>query len=119
MDAISSFEFHKIFVRVCGFIDFKGKFTVEQIEEELRKARKKCERLRRDAESTQERAKFKQAAIGYGNLLQYDFAGRAIYEANANPKGIVAMTLQHGYKEAKRRILAQKRAHIRSRLRRR
>jgi hypothetical protein len=119
MDAISSFEFHKIFVRVCGFIDFKGKFTVEQIEEELRKARKKCERLHREAENASERAKFKQAAIGYGNLLQYDFASRAIYEANRNQNGVVAMTLRHGYKEAKRRILAQKRAQIRARLRRR
>jgi hypothetical protein len=119
MDSISSYEFHKIFVRVCGFIDFKGKFTVEEIEEELTKAGEKCKRLRRKAETAEERAKLKRAAISYGHLLEYGFAERAMHEASANPKGIVGMTLKYSYKEAKRKILAQKRARIRMKLRRR
>ena len=113
MDSISSYEFHKIFSRVSDFIDFKGKFTVKEIEEALLKAREKCKRLRREAETAQERAKFKRAAIRHEHLLEYGFADRAVYEASRNPKGIVAMTLKHGKKEAKRRILAQKRARIR------
>lgn len=117
MDSISSYEFHKIFHRVSDYIDLKGKFTVEEIEEELRKARRKCENLRRKAETFQDRAKFKRAAIGYGNLLEYGFASRVVHEASANPKGIVGMTLKYGKKEAKRRILAQKRAQIRMKLR--
>ena len=101
MDSISSPEFHKIFNRVTEYIDLKGKFTVEEIEEELRKARKKCLKLRRKAETSQERAKFKRAATGYGNLLEHGFAARSVYEANASPKGIVAMTLRYGKKRSK------------------
>lgn len=119
MDSISSAEFHKIFNRVTEYIDLKGKFTVEEIEEELRKARKKCLKLRRKAETSQDRAKFKRAAIGYANLLEHDFASRVVYEAKVNPKHLVDMTLRYGKKEAKRRILAQKRAKIRISVRRR
>jgi hypothetical protein len=119
MDSLSSPEFHKIFNRVTEYIDLKGKFMVEEIEEELRKAREKCLKLRRKAETSQDRAKFKRSAIGYGNLLEYGFSSRVVYEANVNPKGIVAMTLKYGKKVAKRRILAQKRAQIRFNVKRR
>lgn len=115
MDSISSYEFHKIFDRASDFIDFKGKFTVEAIEAELLKAREKCKKLRRKAETARERAKFRRAALSYGNLLEYGFASRAVQEAAINPKGIVGMTLKHGKAEAKKRILAQKRAQIRMR----
>jgi hypothetical protein len=47
-------------------------------------------------------------------LLEHDFAGRAIYEANRNHKGKISLTLRYGRKEADKRILAQKRAEIRS-----
>jgi len=113
MDSVTRPEFHKIFRRVAGYIDLKGKFTEEAIEEELVKARDKCLKLRRKAETQQESAKFKRAAMGYDRLLEHGFAARAIYEANRNLRGIIAMTLKHGYKEAKKRILAQKRAEIR------
>jgi len=46
-------------------------------------------------------------------LIEHDFAGRAIFEANRAPKGIIAMTLRYGKKEAKKRIIAQKRAEVR------
>jgi hypothetical protein len=119
MDSITSYEFHKIFDRASDFIDFKGKFTVEAIETELLKARNRCRKLRRKAETSRDRAKFRRAAISYGNLLEYDFASRLIREAVSNPNGIIGMTLKHGKDQAKQRILAQKRAQIRNRLPRR
>lgn len=119
MDSISSYEFHKIFNRVTDYIDLQGKLSEGEIEKELVKASKKCRRLRRKAETAQERAKLKRAAIGYDRLIEYDFPRRVIREAIMDPKGLVSMTLRYGKKEAKRRILAQKRAQIRSRLGRR
>ena len=47
-------------------------------------------------------------------LIEHDFAGRAIFEGNIAPKGIIANTLRYGRKEALRRILAQKRAAVRA-----
>ena len=98
MDSVSRPEFHGIFSRAAGYIDLKEKFTEKAIEEELVKARDKCLKLRRKAETQQERAKFKRAALGYDRLLEHGFAARAIYEANRNPRGIIAMTLEYGYK---------------------
>lgn len=57
-------------------------------------------RMRYDAEQTKK-------------LLDHDFAGRAIFEGNIAPKGIIANTLRYGRKEALERIRAQKRAEIR------
>jgi hypothetical protein len=117
MDSIPIVEFHKIFRRVASCIDLKGKVTQKAIEKELIKARDKCLKHRRTAQTQAERAKFKRAAMGYDRLLEYGFAARAIYEAIRDPRGIIAMTLTYGYPEAKKRILAQKRAEIRSKLR--
>ena len=47
-------------------------------------------------------------------LIEHDFAGRAIFEANRAPKGIIANTLRYGRKEAQKRIIAQKRAQVRA-----
>lgn len=47
-------------------------------------------------------------------LIEHDFAGRAIFEGNRAPKGIIAYTLQYGRQEALRRISAQQRAAVRS-----
>lgn len=46
-------------------------------------------------------------------LMEHDFAGRAIFEGNRAPKGIIANTLRYGREEALKRILAQKRAEVR------
>ena len=118
MDSISSFELATIFGRLPDSIDLKGKFSAEEIEKELIKFVKKCKKLRRKVETISERKKIKRTIINIRRLLEYGFSERVIDEANANPKGIFAMTLKFGKKEAKRRILAQKRAHIRARLRR-
>jgi len=118
MDSVPRYEFHGIFHRVVRYIDLKGKFTSEAIAEALREAIEKCRKLRRKAETAAERNRLKHAAIGYARLIEYGFPERVIREANLNPSGIVGMTLKYGAVEAKKRILAQKRAEIRSRLRR-
>jgi hypothetical protein len=48
-------------------------------------------------------------------LIEHDFAGRTIFEASRNPRGIIALTLIYGRQEAERRILAQRKAALRSR----
>lgn len=119
MDTLPSYEFHDIFDRTSDYIDLKGKCTVKEIEKELAKARKKCIDLRRNASNPRDRGKLKRAAIRYRILLEHGFADRTIREARNNPKGIIGMTLRYGKADARRRILAQKRTQIRSRLRRR
>jgi hypothetical protein len=118
MDSVPRYEFYAIFVRVALFLNLKGKFTAEAIAEELENAIDKCRRLARKADTVSERNKLKRAALGYGRLIEYGFHDRVIREARMNPNGIIGMTLKHGYAEAKNRILAQKRAKIRSKLKR-
>lgn len=110
MDSVSDYEFHEIFQRVTEYIDLQGKFTPEQIDKELEKAREKCKRLYRNAENGRERIRFKRAALGYLRLIEHDFASRVEHEARTNPMGIIGMTLTHGTIEARRRMLAQERA---------
>lgn len=117
MDNIPRYEFYAIFVRIMMYLNLKGKFTAEAINEELREAIERCRKLARKAETATERNKLKHAAIGYGRLIEYGFPERVIREARMDPYGIIGMTLKYGAPEAKRRILAQKRAQIRSRSR--
>lgn len=113
MDSISSYEFHSIFNRTSDTVDLKGKLSVQAIEEELGKARESCRKRYSRAETSRERRRLKTSVFQLNNLLQYGFAPRTIREAVFNPSGIVAMTLKYGKLEAKRRILAQRRAQIR------
>ena len=109
MDSVSDYEFHEIFQRVTDYIDLQGKFTPEEIDRELERARVKCKKLYRNAENRRQQIRFKRAAMGYARLLEYDFASRVLREARTNPKGIIGMTLVYGVTEARRRILAQER----------
>ena len=113
MDSIPSYEYESIFYRAADSVDLKGKFTVRAIEDELVRARERCRRLYGRAETSRQRIRLKLAITQLNRLLEYGFAQRAIYEANINPRGLVAMTLKYGKAEVKRRILAQRRANIR------
>jgi hypothetical protein len=119
MDFISSKEFHKIFRRFRRHINLKRKFTEAQIEAAICRAIRECKKEAIQAETAGQRIRLKKAIIAYRNLLEYNFARRTIREANADPDGIVGMTLKYGAEEAERRILAQRRAHIRMALFRR
>jgi hypothetical protein len=114
MDRITSYEFHCIFNRTSNTVDLKGKLSVDAIEEELAKAREACRNRYDKAESSRERRRLKSSVVQLGNLIEYGFARRAIYEGVRDPSGLIAMTLRYGKIEAKRRILAQRRAQIRS-----
>ena len=113
MDTLPLLEFLAIFVRLSSIIDLKGKFTEAQIENELYKARKRSLKMAKKANTHHQRAKWKRIAIGYQQLMEYSFARRVIREANRDPNGRVGMTLRFGYQDAKKRMLAQKRAKIR------
>lgn len=114
MDSISSYEFHAIFNRTSDTVDLKGKLSVASIEEEMAKARESCRKRYGRAESSRERRRLKTSIVQLGHLVDYGFARRAIYEGVRDPSGLIAMTLRYGKIEAKRRILAQRRAQIRS-----
>jgi hypothetical protein len=119
MDSVPRYEFYGIFGRLPKTFNIKSKCTEEEIEDELIKTRDKCLRKAKKAETSKDRAKFKRAAIHYNNLIEHGFAARVLYEARINPKGLIGMSLKYGIPEAKERILAQKRAQIRSRFGRR
>jgi hypothetical protein len=113
MDSISSYEFHKTFDRVSSRINLQGKTSANAIDRSLVNARENAKYYYRKTTNPRLRAHYKNAIIGYGSLLHYRFSDRTIKEAIKNPNGIVAMTLKYGKIEAKRRILAQKRAQSR------
>ena len=113
MDSMPSYEYYSIFNRTSDSVKLKGKFTVRAIENELIRARENCRRLYGRAETAGQRVRLKLAIVQFSRLLEYGFAQRAIYEANINPRGLVAITLKYGKAEVKRRILAQRRANIR------
>ena len=118
MDSISAYEFHCIFNRTSDTVDLKGKLSVQAIEEEMAKARESCRKRYGRAESSRERRRLKTSVIQLGHLVDYGFARRAIFEGVRNPSGLIALTLNYGKIEAKRRILAQRRAQIRFNYRR-
>jgi hypothetical protein len=113
LDSLPLLEFLAIFVRLSSIIDLRGKFTEAQIENELYKARKRSLKMAKKANTYQQRAKWKRIAGGYRQIIDYGFARRAIREANRDPNGRIGMTLRFGHQEAKKRMLAQKRAKIR------
>jgi hypothetical protein len=119
MDSIPSYEFHAIFERTSQAIDLKGKYTEEEIEEELIRVRNKCKRLAEQAETRKKQAIYNSKKVAIEKLVEYGFPRRVIIEAQRDPKGKVALTLQCGYREAKRRLLAQARTKMRVAVRRR
>lgn len=119
MDNIPSYEFHRIFHRTAQTVNLKGKFTAEEIEEELVRVRDICKRLSERAETRKTQTKYRFKAVQLDRLIEYGFPQRVIAEARAKPKGIVALTLRYGHEEAKRRMLAQARTRTRMTLIRR
>lgn len=113
MDSIPSYEFHKIFDRISQIIDLKGKFTAEEIEEELLRVRNVCKRLSERAETRKNQVLYRAKKVAMDRLIEYGFADRVIAEAMVDPHGKVGLTLRYGYAEAKRRLLAQARTKFR------
>lgn len=112
-DSIPTFEFHRIFDRTAQTVNLKGKFTAEQIEEELIRVRDICKRRSEKAEKRKIQTKYRFKAVQLERLVEYEFPQKVIAEARANPRGKVALTLTYGYEEAKRRLLAQARTKTR------
>lgn len=115
MDSLSRPEFHGIFDRVSMDVELEGATTAISIENRLKVERHYAKTRAKTAKRRYARRFYKFKAEELDRLLEHDFAGRAIYTANIDPKGIVAQTLLYGRGEARRRILAQKRAAIRAR----
>ena len=113
MDRIQNYEFHEIFGRVSSRINLQGKISANAIDKSLVNARENCKRHYHATINPFLRARYKNAIMGYNNLLYYRFSNRTMKEAIENPSGIVALTLRFGKIEAKRRILAQKRTQTR------
>ena len=113
MDELPNYEFHAIFNRVSSYMDLQGKVTVQDINEELWKAREKCKKKYLEAQNVYERTRFRNAVAGYSNLIRYRFANRVIKEALIEPRGFIATTLIFGKIEAKRRLDAQRKSRMR------
>jgi hypothetical protein len=117
LDSLPLFEFLAIFVRLSSIIDLRGLFSEAQIENELNKAQERSLKMANKANTYQQRAKWKRIAVSYRQLMENGFARRAIREAKRDPNGRIGMTLRFGHQEAKKRMLAQKRANIRGAIR--
>lgn len=115
MDSISRYEFHEIFDRVSMYIDLTGCISALAIEQALVEARGRSKAKSKISRTDTARARHGRRAELLDNLIENDFAGRAVYEARANPTGSIALTLRYGRQEA-RRIIAQRRTAQRKRL---
>jgi len=113
MDSISRPEFAGIFDRVTMDVDLKGCTSAIQIGNYLKIARHYAKTKSKESKWEFNRRAYGFKAEEFDKLLEYDFAGRVISEAQREPKGIVALTLIHGRQMAQQRILAQKRAALR------
>jgi len=113
MDSVSRPEFHRIFDRVSMDIDLQGATNAVSIENRLKVARHMSKTRAKAAKVTLGRQFYGFKAEELDKLIEHDFAGRAIFEAHREPKGIIALTLIHGRQMAQQRILAQKRAALR------
>lgn len=119
MDSIPSYEFHAIFERTSQFINFKGNFTEEEIEAELIRVRNICKEMAEKANTRKKQLIYNSKKVAIDKLIEHGFPRRIIVEAQRNPKGKVALTLLYGYREAKRRLLAQAKTKMRFAVRRR
>lgn len=115
MDNITRYEFHKIFDRVTDSVDLGGCLGALAIENKLKEARDWSRTKSKISKTKARRVKFGGRAEWLDTLIEHDFAGRAIFEASRNSHGLIALTLKYGKKKARERILAQKRAELRSR----
>ena len=115
MDSVQRYEFHEIFDRFSRNVDLEGCMSALAIEQKMIEVRDRSKAKSKASATRTGRAKFGGRAEWLDTLIEHDFAGRAIFEAARNPRGIIAMTLKYGRQEAQRRILAQRKAALRSR----
>jgi len=115
MDSIQRYEFHKIFDRVTETVDLADCHGALAIENKLKDVRDKSRIKSKLSKTRAGRIKYGGQAEWLDTLIERDFAGRAVLEANINPHGFIALTLRYGKKIARERILAQKRAELRAR----
>jgi len=119
MDSLSRPEFGKIFDRVSIGVELAGATTAIRIENRLKIETRRARSIAKDIKEVRLlklRRFYGSKAERLDKLIEKDFAGRAIFEANRAPKEIIAQTLLHGRKEAIKRVRAQKKAAIRGRL---
>lgn len=115
MDSIPSYEFHKIFDCVSLELDLTGCTIGTAIDNKLKIARHQAKTKAKTAKTESAKRYWWFKAEELDKLLAHDFSGRAIFEANRNPRGIIALTLIYGRKTAREKIRAQKRAAVRPR----
>ena len=115
MDSVSRPEFHEIFERVSANIDLKQCTNALAIEQKLKEVRDRSKVKFKTSKTRTRRIKLGRRTEWLDTLIEADFAGRVIFEASRNPRGKIALTLIYGRQEAQRRILAQRKAALRSR----
>lgn len=119
METVLSREFGELFDRLSGQIDLQGCTTAALLEAkliEVRDMHKTQYNIAKESVHARVRAKaavYARKAEQLDTLIENNFAGRTIYEAGKNPRGMIAMTLKYGKQEARRRILARQRAELR------
>ncbi|MCW4004578.1 MAG: hypothetical protein NWE95_11775 [Candidatus Bathyarchaeota archaeon] len=115
MDSVESYVFHQIFERVSLEVDLTGCTTANAINNRLKIARHQAKTMAKTAKTPFARKRWWFKAEELDKLLEHDFAGRAIFEARRNSRGIIALTLIYGRKTAREKIQAQKKAALRYR----
>lgn len=108
MDTLTPADFNALFERVCVYVDMKGAYSREEIDERMDKARKIMKSLSGKTKKERTKRRYKGYSKQMRKLVSHGFADRTLDEAMAHPRGKVALTLQHGLKKAKEILLRRK-----------
>ena len=114
LDSLSIPEFAGIFDRVSMDIDLAGATTGIAIENRLKVHRHYAKTRARSAKRVRGRKFYGFKAEELDKLIEHDFSGRAIHEANVRPKGLICQTLLYGREEALKRVKERAKAVIKA-----
>lgn len=110
-----SYKFGELFDRMSVFIDFKGCTTATMIERKMKYEINKARAMSKTSAIAWRRKTLGLKAERLDTLIEHGFPERTIIEAIRDPRGLISQTLRHGRIEARRIVLAQRRAAARAR----
>jgi hypothetical protein len=117
LDTIPDKEFVGIFRRNAKYINLKGAWTPQELDERLKVMQFRM--MQRAIDESSQFTKWWKKARLIKRLREHGFPRRVIDEAMADQHGIYALTLRYGYKRAVEIMLERGRSRIRGRINRR
>jgi hypothetical protein len=90
-------------------VNLKGAYTPDEVHRRLRRVRRELKRKEQDPEEKTPMKELRQERENISTLISSDFGGRVAGEVRWRPNGMVALTVEHGRKQAKTILLRRAR----------